>query len=98
MLMPAVKTRTGDVFYEERGSGTPLVLLHANPGDHHDFDAVIETLSEHYRVMTVDWPGHGSSPAPKPPQSASAMLMADVLEDFVEALGSEQAVFIGNSV
>ncbi len=38
--MYTVKTRIGMVAYDEHGEGTPLILLHANPGDHRDYDAV----------------------------------------------------------
>src|SRR5579859_5294117 len=96
--MPAIKTRTGNVVYEEQGSGLALVLLHANPGDHHDFDAVIAPLAERFRVIAVDWPGYGLSSAPELPKAASAMLFADVLEDVVAALNLQSAIYIGNSV
>jgi pimeloyl-ACP methyl ester carboxylesterase len=93
-----VTTRTGTVAYEERGTGTPLFLLHANPGDHHHFDDIVPTLALSYRTIALDWPGYGESAPPNPPQSATAMLMADVLEDVVEALNLEPAIFLGNSV
>jgi hypothetical protein len=35
--MMTIKTRTGVIAYDEIGTGAPLVLLHANPGDHRDF-------------------------------------------------------------
>jgi pimeloyl-ACP methyl ester carboxylesterase len=96
--MPIVQTRTGAVAYEEQGIGTPLVLLHANPGDLHHFDGIIATLARSYRTIALDWPGYGQSTAPEPPQQASAMLLADVLEDVVKALDLESAIFLGNSV
>jgi 3-oxoadipate enol-lactonase len=96
--MKTVKARTGKVAYVEQGSGVALVLLHANPGDHRDFEAIIPALASQYRVIAVDFPGYGESTAPNSPQSASAMLFADVLDDVVEALGLEQAVIVGNSV
>jgi pimeloyl-ACP methyl ester carboxylesterase len=96
--MPIVQARTGAVAYEEQGAGTPLVLLHANPGDLHHFDGIIATLARSYRTIALDWPGYGQSTAPEPPQHASAMLLADVLEDVVQALDLESAIFLGNSV
>jgi pimeloyl-ACP methyl ester carboxylesterase len=96
--MPTVLTRTGAIAYEEQGRGTPLVLLHANPGDLHHFDGIVATLARSYRTIALDWPGYGQSTAPEPPESASAMLLADVLEDLVKALDLEPAIFLGNSV
>src|SRR5689334_19158933 len=96
--MPVVATRSGLLNYEETGQGLPLVLLHANPGDHRDFAAIIERLAREYRVLALDWPGYGNSPAPNPARSASAMFFAEVLQDFVEALELKRAIIMGNSV
>lgn len=96
--MKTIKARTGVIAYEETGKGAPLVLLHANPGDHRDYDGITPVLARRYRTIAVDWPGYGESEAPAPPSSATAMLMADVLEDIVNALRLGPAIFIGNSV
>ena len=96
--MAVVTVRTGKLNYEEMGSGQPLVLLHANPGEYHDYDSIMPELARHFRVLAVDWPGYGGSDAPLPPASASAMLFAEVLEDFVSALDLPPAIFVGNSV
>src|SRR5437868_3351254 len=97
-VMKTIRTRTGNVAYEIFGNGLPLILLHANPGDHRDYEAVIPALAQDYQVIAVDWPGYGESPAPQPPKSASAMLFADVLEDVISGLGLERVALIGNSV
>lgn len=96
--MPTLSLSTGPVSYQIRGQGDPVVLLHANPGDSRDFDAILPALSAHFRVITLDWPGYGQSPAPAEPAMASAMFFADVLAEFVAALALPPAVFIGNSV
>jgi len=52
---------------ESRGSGPALVVLHANGGDHRDFEAVAPSLAESsWRDTTLDWPGHGQSPRSQP--------------------------------
>ncbi|EHB57617.1 alpha/beta hydrolase fold protein [Mycolicibacterium rhodesiae JS60] len=94
--MPTARTRVGPVAYSDDGSGPVVVLLHAALHDRRDFDPVKPDLVRHYRVIAVDWPGHGESP---PPSSApSAALYADVLQDLVVALDLPSAVFIGSSV
>ena len=92
-----VTTRAGRVAYTDTGSGRPVVLLHATLHDRHDFDTVLPALAKRHRVIALDWPGHVASDSP-PPESVSAPLLADVLEDVVAALAPGPAVFVGNSV
>ena len=97
--MPYVATRAGQVFYAEQGAGLPVVLLHATLHDHTDFDAIAGPLAESgYRVLAVDWPGHGRSDTPADPRAITAVLLAGVLADLVTELDLPPAVFIGNSV
>lgn len=96
--MTLIQTGAGVLHVDEQGQGEPLLLLHANPGDPRDFDAVLPALSQKYRVLRVSWPGYGWSPAPEPPQSASAMGFADLLEALVLKLDLRGLRIIGNSV
>jgi len=96
--MPVVETRVGPVAYSVDGDGPVVVALHAALHDRRDFDAVMPALARHYRVIRMDWPGHGESPLPRAPFEAGAAVYADVLGDVVAALGLPPAVFLGNSV
>lgn len=96
--MPLVKLSTGSVYYSDQGEGTPLVLLHANPGDTKDFEAVIPALARSYRVLALDWPGYGRSDLPADPASATVMLFYQVLREFIATLALPPAFFIGNSI
>jgi pimeloyl-ACP methyl ester carboxylesterase len=96
--MKTVELSDNLIAYRESGQGRPLLLLHANPGDHRDFEAIVPALAERYRVIAVDWPGYGQSPAPQPPQSASAFLYAELLQAFIQALQLEDVLLMGNSV
>jgi pimeloyl-ACP methyl ester carboxylesterase len=96
--MPLTQTSVGPVAWQDHGAGRPLVLLSANPGDRRDWDAVIPDLARDHRVIAIDWPGHGDSPAPEPPRSASAMMYATVLAELLATLGIDGAIVLGNSV
>lgn len=96
--MPQLQTSKGTVFYDEQGSGEPLLLLHANPGDPRDFDAVLPALAEKYRVIRLAWPGYGEAPPPLPPSAASAVMFAELLEQFVLKQDLSNLRIIGNSV
>jgi pimeloyl-ACP methyl ester carboxylesterase len=86
--------------YRQEGSagGPTLVLLSANPGDSRDFDAVAPRLAQHFRLLRLDWPGYGGSPAPQPPQSAGAGLFLERFSAFMDGLEIGAAHLLGNSV
>jgi pimeloyl-ACP methyl ester carboxylesterase len=96
--MPSVSLSTGIVNYTEHGQGIPLVLLHANPGESRDFEAVIPPLSQNYRVIALDWPGYGRSALPQQSKSVDVLLFYKVLREFLLSLALPPAFFIGNSV
>src|SRR6516165_6069301 len=95
-MVNTVQTRAGEVVYSDVGDGPVVVLLHATLHDRHDFDAIVPSLRRDHRVIAVDWPGHGDSPAPDQPPTAA--LFADALADVVAALDLPPAAFVGNSV
>ena len=96
--MPLVKLSTGSVHYLEQGEGAPLVLLHANPGDSRDFEAVIPALARNHRVLALDWPGYGGSEMPPDPGSATVLHFHQVLREFIAALDLQPAFLVGNSI
>jgi pimeloyl-ACP methyl ester carboxylesterase len=96
--MPTVNLPSGVVHYVELGQGVPLILLHANPGDSSDFEAVIPALAQHYRVLALDWPGYGRSAVPDQLKVVSAHFFYNILREFLKALALPPALFIGNSL
>jgi pimeloyl-ACP methyl ester carboxylesterase len=93
--MPILSARTGKVAYSDTGEGRPVVLLHANLHDRHDFDPIVGPLARRHRVIAVDWPSHGESQAV---ENTTGPLLADVLDDIIDALNLKDVVLIGNSV
>jgi proline iminopeptidase len=52
------------LFHRELGTGDPVVLLHPGPGlDHSVFLPGVERLARSHRLILVDLPGSGRSPA-----------------------------------
>lgn len=98
-MSASVPSRAGDVSYTIRGEGRPLLLLHASLHDAHDFDTIVFQLADRFQTITLDWPWHGASlESTSKSREPSALLMAEVLEDFVTALDLPPAIIIGNSV
>jgi pimeloyl-ACP methyl ester carboxylesterase len=55
----------GQIHYRTEGNGEPLLLLHAAVASSSEFGKVIPFLSKYYRVIAMDYLGHGESdPAP----------------------------------
>jgi pimeloyl-ACP methyl ester carboxylesterase len=94
--MVPLDTATGPIAYDERGEGSPIVLLSSGAHDRHDYDDLRDLLPPHFRSIAPDWPAHGESSAGDGP--ATAMRFADVAEELVERLAPDGAVVVGNSV
>jgi pimeloyl-ACP methyl ester carboxylesterase len=82
--------------YSDEGQGMTLVCLHAIGHGSRDFLAVRDALKNSYRVITLDWPGHGLSDDDT--EDASATRYAHLLTAFLEHLKLEQVVLLGNSI
>lgn len=87
--------RLGGVAVQRAGAGPGTVLLHANGGEHRDFDAIIPALARTRTVYAIDWPGHGDS---DPASNVTACGLADLLPGLLEALGDGPFALVGNSV
>jgi len=53
--------KENDLYIEETGEGTPLVLLHGWAMHGGVFTLLVERLRERHRLFVVDLPGHGRS-------------------------------------
>jgi pimeloyl-ACP methyl ester carboxylesterase len=65
--MPAISLdRNTTISYDERGSGTPLVLLHGFPLDKRVFQGQLDDLSSDFRVIVPDLTSFGQSTCDQP--------------------------------
>ena len=89
---------TGGVryYYEIRGEGEPLLLLHGGLGSIDMFAPVMPMLTGHRQVIGVDLQGHGRTPLGKRPISLEAM-GAD-MGKLVSELGYKQVDVLGYSM
>ncbi len=82
--------------YIETGEGAPLVLLHTLRTQLDMFQKVIPELSRHFRVIALDYPGHGFSDIPR--QEYSADFFVETIAAFLEEMNIENAVVAGESI
>lgn len=94
--MPTIRTNGIDLYYEEQGTGTPLVLLGGLGYPSWQWHRMVPLLAERLRVITPDNRGVGLSSKPPGPYTAS-MLAADTL-GLLDALEIDQAVIMGHSM
>ena len=59
--MAYLKFDNKKVFYHTIGSGEPILLLHGNTTSSKMFDSILETYSQDFKVILLDFPGHGNS-------------------------------------
>src|SRR5438105_3899809 len=62
--MSVTRVNGVELYYQSRGSGEPLVLVHGSWGDHHNWDPVVAALAESFRVVAYDRRGHSASERP----------------------------------
>lgn len=49
------------IYYEETGTGKPVVLLHGNTASSKMFELLMPLYERHYKVIRIDFLGHGKS-------------------------------------
>ncbi len=95
--MPYADVNGLHMYYEERGAGSPLVLL---PGGvttiELSFGAVIPTLADHHRIIAIELQGHGRTVDTDRPMTFE-QFAGDVV-GLLDLLGIEQADVFGFSV
>ena len=85
------------IHYLEAGVGEPLLLIHSVGQSLYTWRNVFAELSDNYRVIALDLPGHGYSSRPDN-FSYTADDMAAVLNLFLDALNVKSAHMIGFSL
>ncbi|HLN65453.1 MAG TPA: alpha/beta fold hydrolase [Symbiobacteriaceae bacterium] len=83
--------------YVERGSGTPLVLVHGFLEWSYTWHHNVDTLAAHARVLAPDLRGYGLSSKNKV-LGHSLSDQAEVLRAFLDAKGVERAILCGHSM
>jgi pimeloyl-ACP methyl ester carboxylesterase len=84
------------LYYEEHGSGEPLILLHGGISAGEMFAPILPELAARRRVITVDLQGHGGTADVDRPLRPETM--ADDVAALIEHLGLGQADVMGYSL
>jgi pimeloyl-ACP methyl ester carboxylesterase len=85
------------MFRTDTGTGEPLLLLHGWGSDGGEWDQHVGPLAERYRVIVLDLPGHGGSPAlPRTTPRTIAAALASELDGPVIAVGHSMGAIVVN--
>lgn len=85
------------IHYRDEGEGEPLVLLHGSFASLHTFDAWVERLSKHYRVLRFDMPGFGLSDLEESAQ-LTIPTYVHYLRRFLNLMGIDRCFLAGSSL
>ncbi len=96
--MPTVRLNGIDIYYEEHGSGFPVVLTHGLGGSAGLWSSMAGALSDRNRVVTWDMRGHFRSEAPDDPSRYTQDIVVEDLRALCAHLGIERAVMGGHSL
>jgi len=87
----------GTLWYEETGSGPPLVFVHGGWMDSDAWEPQVERFADDHRVVRLDLRGHGRTGSTDS-RRYSVDLFADDVEHLFEHLALEDAVLCGLSL
>ena len=97
--MPHARTDDGvNLYYEESGSGTPVIFVHEFAGDHRSWQPQIRDFAERYRVVAFNARGYPPSDVPEAVSSYSQDRAADDIAAIADQLGIAKAHIVGLSM
>ena len=97
--MPKIKTADGtSLYYEEVGTGTPIVFVHEFAGDYRQWEPQMRYFARTHRCVTYSQRGYPPSDVPDDPTLyGQDVARADVIA-LMDALGIKKAHVVGHSM
>ena len=87
---------SNNIFYNDSGSGLPVVFLHGLCETHNLWNQIAPKLNHSFRTITLDLPGFGSSPLPDIQFSLTDI--AEMIHNLLTGIGIKNPVLIGHSL
>ena len=86
------------IYYEEAGSGAPVLLSHGYSATARMWQGQLDALAGEYRIIAWDMRGHGQTDSPDDPGAYSEAATVDDMAAVLDAAGVEKAVIGGLSL
>ncbi|HYC65360.1 MAG TPA: alpha/beta hydrolase [Reyranellaceae bacterium] len=97
--MPYAQTDDGvKLWYEETGTGVPVVFVHEFAADHRSWEGQMRHFGQRYRAVTWDARGYPPSDVPDKPASYSQARAADDIAAILDHLRIDKAHIVGLSM
>ena len=97
--MPTLKTDDGaNLYFEETGSGVPIVFVHEFAGDYRTWEPQVRHFSRRYRCITYNARGYPPSEVPADVERYSQQRARDDIRSVMDGLGIQRAHVVGNSM
>ena len=97
--MPYATTNDGvKLYYEETGSGAPIVFVHEFAADHRSWEAQMRHFGQRYRCITWSARGYPPSDVPEKASSYSQARAADDILAILDHLKLDTAHIVGLSM
>ena len=97
--MPHAMTEDGiRLYYEETGSGTPLIFVHEFAGDHRSWEPQMRRFGQRYRCIAFNARGYPPSDVPENRASYSQSRAADDIRSVLDHLSIDRAHVVGLSM
>jgi pimeloyl-ACP methyl ester carboxylesterase len=96
--MPFARVNGVRLYYEETGSGVPIVFVHEFAGDCRSWEPQVRALSRRYRCVTFNARGYPPSDVPKPVSKYSQDIHVDDVAGLMGVLGIRKAHIVGCSM
>ncbi len=97
--MPYLTTKDGiKLYYEEAGTGVPVVFVHEYAGDYRSWEPQMRFFSRQYRCVTFSVRGYPPSDVPTRDEDYSQAIARDDVIAVMDHLGIEKAHVVGHSM
>lgn len=97
--MPIAELDGVDLFYQDSGSGPPLIFLHGGGGSHAIWERQVPYFAERFRVIAVDQRGFGASRPTDASTIGDTRLLESDLTDLVDTLALDhELTIVGHSL
>ena len=96
--MPHIQAEGAKLYYEEAGSGQPIVFVHEFADDYRSWEPQVRFFSRRYRCISYNARGYPPSDVPSDPGLYSQDIATDDIAAVMRGLGIEKAHVVGCSM